>query len=72
MSQNTLGDGFVEAIDSNTLVAIARGQSAESGGLIADQVIQVELPEAPGKIRVGRFGWRTNKRASLGSPPTPT
>ncbi|HEY6214833.1 MAG TPA: di-heme oxidoredictase family protein, partial [Vicinamibacterales bacterium] len=64
MTTNALGDGFVEAINSNTLVAIANNQPSQSGGRIAGQVIQVPLPEAPGQIRVGRFGWK-NQQASL-------
>jgi CxxC motif-containing protein (DUF1111 family) len=61
---NVLGDGFVEAIDSNTLVAIANNQPGQSGGTIAGQVIQVPLSEASGQVRVGRFGWK-NQQASL-------
>jgi CxxC motif-containing protein (DUF1111 family) len=63
-SLNTLGDGFVEAIDSNTLVAIANNQPGQSGGQIAGQFIQVPVLEAPGQIRGGRFGWK-NQQASL-------
>src|SRR5579864_6643828 len=55
---NTLGDGFVEAIDDNTLIAIANGQPGLSGGLIQGQAIQVPVLEAPGQTRVGRFGWK--------------
>ena len=64
MSLNTLGDGFVEAINSNTLVAIANAQPGQSGGAIAGQFIQVPVLEAPGNVRVGRFGWK-NQHASL-------
>src|SRR5438270_2987977 len=35
MSVNTLGDGFVEAISDDTLIAIARNQPVESRGRIA-------------------------------------
>src|SRR5713101_3050065 len=58
-SLNTLGDGFVECIDSNTLVAISNGQPAGMRG----QFIQVPVAEA-GTIRGGRFGWK-NQQASL-------
>jgi CxxC motif-containing protein (DUF1111 family) len=61
---NVLGDGFVEAIDSNTLLAIANNQPGQSGGQIAGQLIQVPVSEAPGQIRAGRFGWK-NQQASL-------
>src|SRR5690349_11475265 len=63
-SLNTLGDGFVEAIDSNTLFAIANNQPSQSGGRIAGEFIQVPVLEAPGHIRGGRFGWK-NQQASL-------
>jgi CxxC motif-containing protein (DUF1111 family) len=63
-SLNTLGDGFVEAINSNTLVAIANAQPGQSGGQIAGQVIQVPVSETPGAVRVGRFGHK-NQHASL-------
>jgi CxxC motif-containing protein (DUF1111 family) len=59
-SLNTLGDGFVEAIDSNTLVAIANGQPSSMRG----QFIQVPVLEADGQTRGGRFGWK-NQHASL-------
>ena len=59
-SLNTVGDGFVEAIDSNTLVAISNGQPSNMRG----QFIQVPVLEASGQIRGGRFGWK-NQQASL-------
>ena len=55
---NTLGDGFVEAIDDQTLIAIAARQSAESGGRIHGEVVEAPLFEAAGQTRVGRFGWK--------------
>jgi CxxC motif-containing protein (DUF1111 family) len=64
MSTNTNGDGFVEAINSNSIVAVANAQPGQSGGQIAGQVIQVPVAEAPGNNRVGRFGWK-NQHASL-------
>lgn len=63
-SLNTLGDGFVESIDSNTLLSIANNQPSQSGGQIAGEFIQVPVLEAPGHIRGGRFGWK-NQHASL-------
>ena len=59
-SLNTLGGGFVEAVDSNTLVAIANGQPSSMRG----QFIQVPVLEAGGQLRGGRFGWK-NQHASL-------
>jgi len=55
---NTMGDGFVEAVDDQTLLAIAASQPAVSHGLIRGEVIQVPVLEAPGHKRVGRFGWK--------------
>jgi CxxC motif-containing protein (DUF1111 family) len=57
-----LGDGFVEAVDSNALLAISQGQPASMRG----QLIQVPVLEAPGNNRAGRFGWK-NQHASLQS-----
>jgi len=55
---NTLGDGFVEAIDDATLMAIAQNQAGQSGGLIQGEAIAVPVLEAPGQTRIGRFGWK--------------
>ena len=55
---NTLGDGFVEAVDDNTLLAIAANQPRLSDGLIRGEAIQVPILEAPGHKRIGRFGWK--------------
>ena len=63
-SLNTLGDGFVEAIDSNTLAGFANAQPGQSGGRIAGQFIQVPVLEAGGAVRGARFGWK-NQHASL-------
>jgi len=59
-SLNTLGDGFVEAVDSNTLVALANAQPSNMRG----QFIEVPVGEAGGQTRGGRFGWK-NQHASL-------
>jgi len=61
---STLGDGFVEAIDDSTLMAIAAGQPKLSHGLIHGEAIQVPMFEAPGQTRLGRFGWK-NQHSSL-------
>ena len=63
-SLNTNGDGFVEAIDSNTLAGIANAQPGQSGGAISGRFIQVPVLEADGAVRGGRFGWK-NQHASL-------
>jgi len=59
-SLGLFGDGFVEAIDSNTLLAISNAQPAAQRGTL----IQVPVLEAPGSVRAGRFGWK-NQQASL-------
>jgi len=59
-SLNTLGDGFVEAVDSNTLVAISNGQPSGMRG----QFIEVPVGEAGRLTRGGRFGWK-KQHASL-------
>src|SRR3989441_9278733 len=58
-SLNTLGDGFVECIDSNTLVAISNRQPFGMRG----QFIQVPVLESGNQVRGGRFGWK-NQHAS--------
>jgi CxxC motif-containing protein (DUF1111 family) len=62
---NTLGDGFVEAIDDNTLLAIAARQAEESDGMIHGEAIQAPIFEAPGQTRVGRFGWKDQHSSLL-------
>jgi CxxC motif-containing protein (DUF1111 family) len=55
---NTLGDGFVEAVDDQTLKNISYNQPGLSGGKIHGEYIEVPLFEASGVTRVGRFGWK--------------
>lgn len=62
LSLSLFGDGFVEAIDSNTLLAIANNQPPGQRGTL----IQVPVLESPGNSRAGRFGWK-NQQASLES-----
>jgi CxxC motif-containing protein (DUF1111 family) len=63
-SPSTLGLGYVEAIDDQTLIDLARGQFFFTGGRIFGQVIKVPVAEANGALRVGRFGWK-NQNSSL-------
>jgi CxxC motif-containing protein (DUF1111 family) len=58
MSTSTLGLGFVEAIDDNTLLEIARNQPMLSDGKIHGDAIRVPIVEAGNARRVGRFGWK--------------
>ncbi len=62
-SLNTLGDGFVEALSDETLLAIARAQE-RSRDRIAGQAVMVPVLEANNALRVGRFGWKA-QHASL-------
>ena len=57
---NVLGDGFVEALADDTIRGIANRQPPSMRG----EVIEVEVVEVPGFMRVGRFGWK-NQHASL-------
>src|ERR1700751_1179078 len=62
---NTLGDGFVEAIDDSTLIAIAERQPELSDGRVHGEVVQAPIFEAPGQTRVGRFGWKDQHSSLL-------
>lgn len=63
ISLNLLGDGFVEAVADQTLVDLAKRQ-CQSKGKICGQALYVPIVEAPGKMAVGRFGWK-DQHASL-------
>jgi CxxC motif-containing protein (DUF1111 family) len=58
LSPSTLGLGYVEAIDDDTLADLARQQFLLSGGRISGQLIGVPVAEAAGVLRAGRFGWK--------------
>jgi CxxC motif-containing protein (DUF1111 family) len=62
---NTLGDGFVEAIDDNTLIAIAAAQPKLSEGRVHGEIVEAPIFEAPGQTRVGRFGWKDQHSSLL-------
>jgi CxxC motif-containing protein (DUF1111 family) len=62
---NTLGDGFVEAVDDQTLLKISSDQANASGGVIQGEAIQVPVLEAPGQTRIGRFGWKDQHSSLL-------
>lgn len=64
MTPGILGDGFVEAIDDQTLINISQAQRIRSRGRIQGEFIQVDVLEAPGSTRIGRFGWK-DQQASL-------
>jgi CxxC motif-containing protein (DUF1111 family) len=62
---NTLGDGFVEAIDDETLIAIAAAQPKLSEGRVNGEIVLAPIFEAPGQTRVGRFGWKDQHSSLL-------
>ena len=62
ISTNTLGDGFVEAIANETILAIRNQQPRNMRG----SVLLVPVFEGNGNARLGRFGWK-NQHASLES-----
>jgi CxxC motif-containing protein (DUF1111 family) len=62
---NTLGDGFVEAIDDGTLIAISEQQPEVTDGRVHGEVVQAPIFEAPGQTRVGRFGWKDQHSSLL-------
>jgi CxxC motif-containing protein (DUF1111 family) len=57
---STIGDGFIEAIDSNLIEA---GRLAQPAGFVGTR-IDVPVVEAGGLTRTGRFGWK-GQHASL-------
>ena len=62
ISTNTLGNGFVEAVANETLLAIRDRQPAAMRGV----ALMVPVLEMEGTARLGRFGWK-NQHASLES-----
>jgi CxxC motif-containing protein (DUF1111 family) len=64
ISLNLLGDGFVEAVADQTLIALSRKQCRDSNGALCGQLLRVPIVEAPGQTGIGRFGWK-NQHASL-------
>ena len=62
ISTNTLGNGFVECVANETLLAIRDAQPTEIRGT----AVMVPVLEGGNAMRVGRFGWK-NQHASLES-----
>jgi len=60
-----VGDGFVEAVADQTLVDLAEQQCKSSHRKICGQVLQVPIVEAPGRMSVGRFGWKDQHASPL-------
>ncbi len=64
-SLGLLGDGFVEAVADQTLLALARQQCKSSHGKTCGQALYVPIVEAPGETGVGRFGWKDQQATLL-------
>lgn len=62
LATSTLGDGFVEAIANDTLLAIRNRQPTSIRG----SAVSVPVLESNGQVRIGRFGWKS-QHASLES-----
>jgi len=58
MSTSLLGLGYVEAVDDQTLLDLAKREANMTDGRVHGQAIMVPVLEAPGVSRVGRFGWK--------------
>jgi len=64
MSTSILGLGYIEAVSDQTLLDLAKLEARVTDGRIHGQAIMVPILEAPGVMRVGRFGWK-DQHASL-------
>src|SRR5258708_25373336 len=62
---NTPGDGFVEAIDDRTLIAIAEGQPELSAGRVHAEGVRAPIFEPPHSTRSGRFGSKAQHTSLL-------
>jgi CxxC motif-containing protein (DUF1111 family) len=60
LSLSILGDGYIEAVPDQSFYDIAAAQPPEQRG----EIVLVDVLEAPGVQRVGRFGWKS-QHASL-------
>ena len=60
LSLSILGDGYIEAVPDQTFFDIAAAQPESMRG----EIVLVDVLEAPGVQRVGRFGWKS-QHASL-------
>ena len=61
---NVLGDGFVEAIDSNTLLGLPTHNRDRAAAKLPARLSRCLYQKRPGQVRAGRFGWK-NQQASL-------
>jgi CxxC motif-containing protein (DUF1111 family) len=64
LAVNTLGDGFIEAVADDTLLAISKDQCRSTNRKICGQALRVPVIESAGQTAIGRFGWK-DQHASL-------
>lgn len=67
---NTLGDGFVEAVDDQTLIDIAAKQPSLSNGKITGETVEVPILEAPGQRALAALDGRISMEVSYRFPRT--
>jgi CxxC motif-containing protein (DUF1111 family) len=65
LSLSLLGDGFIEAVADEEIAGIAARQCRTTHGRICGKPLSVPLLEAPGKNRIGRFGWKAQQASLL-------
>jgi CxxC motif-containing protein (DUF1111 family) len=65
MSLGLLGDGFIEAVADEDLAGIAARQCRTTRRRICGKALSVPVLEAPGKNRIGRFGWKAQQASLL-------
>ncbi|MEY2701241.1 MAG: hypothetical protein RIQ52_1996 [Pseudomonadota bacterium] len=64
-SLSALGDGYIEAVADETLIAIANQQPALSNKQIRGEYVMVGVLETSGVQEVGRFGWKSQHSSVL-------
>jgi len=64
-SVSMLGDGYVEAVPDELLLAIARWQCGQPGLGVCGLAMKVPVLESPGTVGVGRFGWKAEHASVL-------
>jgi CxxC motif-containing protein (DUF1111 family) len=64
MSLSVLGDGFLEAVPDDQIIALSAAQCADPSEGVCGAYLFVPVLEADGVNRVGRFGWK-DQHASL-------
>ena len=65
LSVSLLGDGYVEAVPDELLAAIAKWQCGQPELGVCGTPMMVPVLEAPGVMRIGRFGWKSEQASLL-------